>query len=39
MVSESERLVRAAGIDLWQHIEWKMKYNELRSYKHGGKKY
>jgi NTP pyrophosphatase (non-canonical NTP hydrolase) len=27
------------GIDLWQHIEWKMKYNELRSYKHGGKKY
>ena len=27
------------GIDLDQHIEWKMKYNELRSYKHGGKKY
>ena len=27
------------GIDLWQHIEWKMKYNELRPYKHGGKKY
>ena len=27
------------GIDLWQHIEWKMKYNELRAYKHGGKKY
>ena len=26
-------------IDLWQHIEWKTKYNELRSYKHGGKKY
>ena len=26
-------------IDLWQHIEWKMKYNELRPYKHGGKKY
>lgn len=27
------------GIDLWQHIEWKMKYNELRPYKHGFKKY
>jgi hypothetical protein len=27
------------GIDLWLHIEWKMKYNELRPYKHGGKKY
>ena len=27
------------GIDIWQHIEWKMKYNELRPYKHGGKKY
>ena len=27
------------GIDLWQHIEWKMKYNELRPYKHCGKKY
>ena len=27
------------GIDLWQHIEWKMKYNEMRPYKHGGKKY
>lgn len=27
------------GIDLWQHIEWKMKFNELRPYKHGGKKY
>ena len=26
-------------IDLWQHIEWKTKYNELRSYRHGGKKY
>lgn len=26
-------------IDLWQHIEWKTKYNELRPYKHGGKKY
>ncbi len=27
------------GIDLDQHIEWKMKYNELRPYKHGGKRY
>lgn len=27
------------NIDLWQHIEWKMRYNELRPYKHGGKKY
>ena len=27
------------GIDLWQNIEWKMRYNELRPYKHGGKKY
>ena len=27
------------GNDLDQHIEWKMKYNESRPYKHGGKKY
>lgn len=27
------------GIDLDQHIEWKMRYNSLRAYKHGGKKY
>lgn len=27
------------GIDLDKHIEWKMKYNESRPYKHGGKKY
>ena len=26
-------------IDLDKHIEWKMHYNELREYKHGGKKY
>jgi NTP pyrophosphatase (non-canonical NTP hydrolase) len=26
-------------IDLDQHIEWKMRYNTLRSYKHGGKRY
>lgn len=27
------------GIDLDQHIEWKMRYNAHRDYKHGGKKY
>lgn len=27
------------GIDLDQHIEWKMRYNKARPYKHGGKKY
>lgn len=27
------------GINISQFIEWKMKYNSLRSYKHGGKKY
>ena len=27
------------GIDLDQHIEWKMRYNKHRPYKHGGKKY
>lgn len=26
-------------INLDMHIEWKIKYNELRPYKHGGKKY
>lgn len=27
------------NIDLEEHIKWKMHYNSLRSYKHGGKKY
>ena len=27
------------GIDIFWHIEQKMKYNELRPYKHGNKKY
>ena len=27
------------GIDLDQHIEWKIRYNSLRDWKHGGKKY
>lgn len=26
-------------IDIFWHIEQKMRYNELRSYKHGGKSY
>jgi len=30
---------RFHGIDLEWHIEQKMKYNEMRPYKHGGKKY
>lgn len=29
----------SVGIDLTWNIEQKMKYNELRTYKHGGKKY
>ena len=32
-------LAEQLDIDLDQHIEWKMKYNESRPYKHGGKKY
>lgn len=32
-------LAEHLSIDLDQHIEWKMKYNESRPYKHGGKKY
>lgn len=27
------------GIDLWWYVEQKMRYNELRPYKHGGKAY
>lgn len=27
------------NIDLEEHIKWKMRYNSLRAYKHGGKKY
>jgi NTP pyrophosphatase (non-canonical NTP hydrolase) len=27
------------GIDLAQNIEWKMRYNRMRPYKHGGKAY
>lgn len=29
----------ALGIDLVQHINLKMRYNETREYHHGGKKY
>lgn len=32
-------LANYLGIDLMWHIEHKMKYNELRPYKHGNKKY
>lgn len=32
-------LANYLGIDLMWHIEQKMKYNELRPYKHGNKKY
>lgn len=42
-ISESVMYVydwaKSIGIDLEQHIELKMKYNKLRGYKHGGKKY
>ncbi len=27
------------GINLEKHIEWKIKYNEIRPYRHGNKKY
>lgn len=32
-------LAQHLGIDLLWHIQQKMKYNEMRPYKHGGKKY
>lgn len=32
-------LAEQLDIDLDKHIEWKMKYNKHRPYKHGGKKY
>ena len=32
-------LANYLGIDLMWHIEQKMKYNELRPYKHENKKY
>lgn len=32
-------IAKRRGIDIEWHIEQKMKYNELRPYKHGGKKY
>lgn len=32
-------LAEYKGIDLQGHIEAKMRYNSLREYKHGGKKY
>lgn len=32
-------LARMKGIDIFWHINQKMRYNELRPYKHGGKEY
>ena len=32
-------VAKRRGIDFKWHVEQKMKYNELRPYKHGGKKY
>lgn len=34
-----EEYCDARDIDLWWFVEQKMKYNSLRSYRHGGKKY
>lgn len=38
-LSQIQKLADMMKIDLLWHIEQKMKYNELRPYKHGGKKY
>ena len=32
-------IAKRRGIDIEWHVEQKMKYNELRTYRHGGKKY
>ena len=32
-------IAKRRGIDMEWHVEQKMKYNELRTYRHGGKKY
>ena len=32
-----ENLYEVMGIDLWKHVELKLKYNSLRPYKHGKK--
>lgn len=38
-LNQIQKLADMLKIDLLWHIEQKMKYNELRPYKHGGKKY
>ena len=30
-----EILCEVMGVELWQHVELKLKYNSLRPYKHG----
>nr|DAT69923.1 MAG TPA: NTP-PPase-like protein [Caudoviricetes sp.] len=39
MLEKIYSLTKGLKIDLLEHIELKMKYNELRSFKHDGKKY
>ena len=35
MISHIDLLCEVMEIDLWQHVELKLKYNSLRPYKHG----
>lgn len=35
MISHIELLCNVMEIDLWQHVQLKLKYNSLRPYKHG----
>ena len=35
MISHIELLCNVMNIDLWQHVDLKLKYNSLRPYKHG----
>ena len=34
-IGRIEKLCSSLNIDLWQHVELKLKYNSLRPYKHG----
>lgn len=36
-IFDIENLCEVMNIDLWQHVELKLKYNSLRPYKHGKK--